>query len=106
MESKQSVNSMQGQLNKAGFQAIDAESTLSKAIRMGNPDNTEDKVAALRELHITINLAISAARDIADVLIKRGIGGRELSLAITSLQQAGHWTDDAANELGQKESNQ
>jgi hypothetical protein len=93
------MSSMQNELNTAYIRAIEAESTLSRAVHLGNSENTDDKTAALHSLCITINLAISGARDIADILIKRGTGGRELSLAITNLQQARQRTEESLAEL-------
>lgn len=96
-------SSIQQALNTAGFKAIDAESAMARAIHMGNPESTDDKIAAIRGLRTAINLVISEAKDIADVLIQHGKGGRELSLCITNLQQARSWACEASGELGHEE---
>ena len=56
-------------------------------------------LAKLRGLKEDINASVDHARAIADTHIQRGTGGRELSLAITNLQQARQWVDEALSEL-------
>lgn len=56
----------------------------------------------LHGLRVDINTAIVDAKKIADEHIQRGPGGRELSLAITNLQQARMWAGEALGELGHK----
>lgn len=96
-------SSIQGELNTAGALHLNAESAMAHAVHMGNPESVDDKIAAIRELRIMLNLTISSARTIADVLIQRGKGGRELSLCITNLQQARSWAREALGELGHEE---
>lgn len=62
----------------------------------------EETTAALKALRVEINTAIAHAKGIADTHIQRGPGGRELSLAITNMQQARMWTGEALGEIGHK----
>lgn len=55
---------------------------------------------ALKALRVNINQAIDEARKVADTLIQRGPGGREVALAITNLQQARMWVGEALGEIG------
>lgn len=60
-------------------------------------------LAKLRGLREDIDASVDHARAIADTHIQRGTGGRELSLAITNLQQARMWVEEASRVLGHKE---
>ncbi|MGH2506054.1 MAG: hypothetical protein ACRDHZ_01325 [Ktedonobacteraceae bacterium] len=64
-------------------------------------DEFEQKVAATRLLLIKegINADVDQLREIADQHIQRGTGGREVALAITHLQQARQWVEEALREL-------
>src|SRR5258708_5354166 len=62
----------------------------------------QEKTDALKALRVSINRDTIRAVAIADTLIQRGAGGRELSLAITNLQQARMWLGEALGELGHK----
>jgi len=55
--------------------------------------------ATLRGLIVDINTSIDSAKKIADTYIRRGPGGRELALAITDLQRARMWTNEALFEV-------
>lgn len=57
------------------------------------------KTANLREMGDEIDVLVSKARAFADGRINRGSGGRELSLAITNLQQARQWCEEAARVI-------
>lgn len=96
-------SSIQEELNVVGALHLNAESAMAHAVHMGNPESIAYKIAAIRELRIALNLVISEAKSVADVLIKRGTGGRELSLCITNLQQACSWAREALGELGHEE---
>lgn len=67
-----------------------------------NEDRKQKRTVALKALRVTINTAIADAKEIADTLIMRGNGGRELALAITNLQQARMWAGEALGEIGHK----
>lgn len=54
----------------------------------------------LKGLRVDINTTIDDAKKIADERIQRGLGGRELSLCITNLQQARMWAGEALGVLG------
>lgn len=56
-------------------------------------------LAKLRGLKADINASVGHAREVAETHIQRGVGGRELSLAITNLQQAQMWTEEASRLL-------
>lgn len=58
-------------------------------------------LAKLRSLKAGIDTSVDHARAIANTHIQRGPGGHELSLAITNLQQARMWTEEAAKEIGE-----
>jgi hypothetical protein len=55
--------------------------------------------AKLRGLKEDLNASVDQARAIADTHIQHGTGGRELSLAITNLQQARMWVEEAISEI-------
>lgn len=57
-------------------------------------------LAHLRGLRASIDAEIKAAREVAETRIQRGVGGRELALAITNLQQAKMWVEQTQRELG------
>ena len=59
-------------------------------------------LAKLRGLRSDIDASVDHARAIADTHIQRGTGRRELSLAITNLQQARMWVCEASSELESK----
>jgi hypothetical protein len=65
-------------------------------------EEQQAKIATLKALRVAINTAIADAHKIAEKHIQRGPGGRELSLAITNLQQARMWAGEALSELGSK----
>lgn len=69
---------------------------------VSNENLLAQKTAALKGLRVEINTVLAHARDIADTLIQRGPGGRELSLSITNLQQGRQWAGEALGELGHK----
>ena len=58
----------------------------------------EDILNDLDELRADIGNCLSKARVIGDK-IARGTGGREVSLAITQIQQGGHWLREASDLL-------
>jgi hypothetical protein len=58
----------------------------------------EELIAQIDEASSYLNGALVDARKLAD-RIARGTGGREVSLAITNLQQAGMWLKQAAAEI-------
>lgn len=60
------------------------------------------KTAALKSLRVEINTAMAHAKTIADTLIQRGPGGRELSLCFTNLQYARMMAGEALGEIGHK----
>jgi len=49
-------------------------------------------------LKTEITAWIARTREVAN-LVGRGTGGREMSLALTKLQEAGHWIRDASDLL-------
>ncbi len=56
-------------------------------------------LAKLRGLKEDINASVDHARAIADTHIQRGTGGRELSLAITMMQQGRQWVEECMAEI-------
>lgn len=62
----------------------------------------QDKTVALKSLRVEINTAMAHAKTIADTLIQRGPGGRELSLCFTNLQYARMMAGEALGEIGHK----
>lgn len=56
-------------------------------------------LAKLRGLKEDIDASVDHARSIADTHIQRGTGGRELSLAITNMQQGRQWVEEALREI-------
>jgi hypothetical protein len=68
--------------------------------RQGEDHEHNLTLAHLRGLRSGIDAGIKDARDIAETRIQRGTGGRELALAITNLQQAKMWVEQAQRELG------
>lgn len=54
---------------------------------------------AIKALRIAIDGDIRSAQSVATT-IARGVGGREIALAITKLQEAGMWADQALREIG------
>jgi hypothetical protein len=55
--------------------------------------------AKTKALRVSIDADIKEAQEIAS-LINRGLGGRELALSITKLQEAKMWLGKVLGELG------
>lgn len=68
---------------------------------MEQPTN-EDLIQETLEAYYFGNSYLADLRKLS-ARIARGTGGREVSLAITNLQQVGHWLMEAINEMTPKE---
>ena len=64
------------------------------------PDENEaiDVLQEISELKAQMGMCLGMARSLAEH-VGRGTGGREISLTITQLQEAGHWLHDASELL-------
>ena len=67
-----------------------------------HPDTKDSEVPVIVHGVSLLGNSIESVIDHAQIMAKeiaRGPGGREVALAITNLQQAGHWVADALREI-------